>query len=75
MRYRYSLKHCQAERTTLDGIPVLILRPREKAIRTAVMWIHGGGYFLGMKEMVFISRAMDMVSKYGVTVISPGYRL
>ena len=75
MRYRYSLKHCQVERTVIDGVPVVILKPKYKAIRTAVMWIHGGGYFLGMKEMVFISRAMDMVSKYGVTVISPGYRL
>ena len=24
------------------------------------MWIHGGGYILGMKEMVYMSRAIDL---------------
>ena len=28
-----------------------------------------------MKEMVYMSRAADLVRKYGVTVVSPGYRL
>jgi len=28
-----------------------------------------------MKEMVYMSRAADLVKKYGVTVYSPGYRL
>ena len=36
-------------------------------------WIHGGGYITGMKEMVYMSRAMNLVKKYGVTVYSPGY--
>ena len=30
---------------------------------------------LGMKEMVFMSRAVDLVKKYGAVVVSPGYRL
>ncbi len=29
----------------------------------------------GMKEMVHMSRAVDLVKNYGATVISPGYRL
>mgnify|MGYP004645331887 FL=1 len=29
----------------------------------------------GMKEMVHMSRAVDLVKYYGATVISPGYRL
>lgn len=29
----------------------------------------------GMKEMVHMSRAIDLVKNYGTTVISPGYRL
>lgn len=41
----------------------------------AVLWIHGGGYITGMKEMVYMGRAVDLVKKYGVTVFSPGYRL
>lgn len=28
-----------------------------------------------MKEMVYSSRAIDLVKKYGVVVVSPGYRL
>ena len=40
-----------------------------------VLWIHGGGYITGMKEMIHMSRAVDLVKKYGVTVVSVGYRL
>lgn len=40
-----------------------------------VLWIHGGGYVLGMKEMVFRSRAMNLVEDFGAVVLSPGYRL
>lgn len=40
-----------------------------------VLWIHGGGYILGMKEMVHMSRAVDLVKKYEAVVISPGYRM
>lgn len=29
----------------------------------------------GMKEMVHMSRAIDLVKNYGATVLSPGYRL
>lgn len=34
-----------------------------------------GKNFRKMKEMVHMSRATDLVKKYGATVISPGYRL
>ena len=57
-------------------IPILILQPNHQTEKRAgVLWIHGGGYFLGMKEMVYMSRALELVGKFGVTVISPGYRL
>ena len=42
---------------------------------TGVLWLHGGGYILGMKEMVHMSRAVDLVKKFGAVVVSPGYRL
>ncbi len=48
---------------------------RSKKLHTGVLWIHGGGYFLGMKEMVYMSRALDLVRMYDAVVISPGYRL
>ncbi|MEI3085454.1 MAG: alpha/beta hydrolase [Oscillospiraceae bacterium] len=40
-----------------------------------MLWIHGGGYISGMKEMVYISRAVELVKSFGAVVVSPGYRL
>ena len=69
-------KNIRVEKTKIGHIPVLILRPAEAVKdRPGVMWIHGGGYILGMKEMVYMSRAADLVKKYGAAVVSPGYRL
>ena len=69
-------KDIRTEKASADGVPLLILRPKEqKEPGPAVLWIHGGGYILGLKEMVHMSRAVDLVRKYGVTVYSPGYRL
>ena len=58
------------------GVPLLILSPEGGAENApGVLWIHGGGYALGMKEMVYMGRAMNLVRKFGAVVISPGYRL
>ena len=57
-------------------VPALVLRPREtRAGAPGVLWIHGGGYITGMKEMVYGSRAVDLVKDLGAVVLSPGYRL
>ena len=57
-------------------IPALLLSPKvSDSPATGVLWIHGGGYILGMKEMVHMSRAVDLVKKFGAVVVSPGYRL
>ena len=54
----------------------LVLSPKTPARGApGILWIHGGGYMLGMKEMVYMSRAVRLVKRYGATVISPGYRL
>ena len=61
-----------------DGktIPALVVSPKtEHHNAPGILWLHGGGYMLGMKEMVFMSRAVDLVKKYGAVVVSPGYRL
>ncbi len=61
-----------------DGrhIPALVVMPKiSRENVPGVLWIHGGGYMTGMKEMVHMSRAVDLVKKYGAVVISPGYRL
>ena len=40
------------------GIPALLLSPRETVSEaTGILWLHGGGYFAGSKEMVHASRA------------------
>ena len=57
-------------------IPALVLSPEELSAPAAgVLWIHGGGYISGMKEMVYISRAVELVKSFGAVVVSPGYRL
>ena len=45
---------------------MLVLSPKTKTIHaTGILWIHGGGYIYGMKEMVNMSRAVDLVKQYG----------
>ena len=58
-------------------IKALVLTKKGETISNApgVLWIHGGGYISGMKEMVHMGRAVDLVKNYGAVVISPGYRL
>ena len=57
-------------------IPALVLRPKQETGKApGVLWLHGGGYILGMKEMVHMSRAVDLVKQFGAVVVSPGYRL
>ena len=58
------------------SIPALVLSPKGNTQpKTGVLWLHGGGYILGMKEMVYASRAVDLVKYFGAVVVSPGYRL
>ena len=62
--------------TANGSIPALVLSPKAGAQNAAgILWIHGGGYIAGMKEMVHMSRAVDLVKRFGAVVISPGYRL
>ncbi len=55
---------------------LIILRPRELiGLLPGILWLHGGGYYEGMPEMVHFSRAKDAARRYGAVVVSPGYRL
>lgn len=64
-----------------DGheLNLLILLPKGKRLppekTPGILWIHGGGYAVGMAGMVFMSRAKRLVTAYGAVVISPEYRL
>lgn len=69
-------KHIKILRRDGKTMPALILSSKDKKEEgPGILWIHGGGYMTGMKEMVHMSRAVDLVKKYNATVISPGYRL
>ena len=69
-------KDISVNHTKIAGIPTLILRPKNWAPNApGLLWIHGGGYILGFKEMVFMGRAANLVKRFGITVFSPGYRL
>ena len=61
------------------ALKLLILLPkgnRHPPEKTpGILWIHGGGYAVGMAGMVFMSRAKRLVTSYGAVVISPEYRL
>ena len=62
--------------TENGGMSALLLSPLAAPKNAAgILWLHGGGYIAGMKEMVHASRAVDLVKKFGAVVLSPGYRL
>ncbi|MBR6378260.1 MAG: alpha/beta hydrolase fold domain-containing protein [Oscillospiraceae bacterium] len=69
-------KELRVRKCRIGRVPTLILRPANRSsVPVSVLWIHGGGFITGMKEMVYMSRAAELVRKYGVTVYAPGYRL
>jgi len=53
--------------------PTVNAKPKEKT--PGILWIHGGGYVTGMAGMIYMSRAIDLVIKYGAVVVTPEYRL
>lgn len=65
--------HIQIPKGTMK---LIILQPSNCAKKGAgLLWIHGGGYVVGMASMVYMSRAKNLVDQFGITVISPEYRL
>lgn len=69
-------KDILVRKVKIGSVPTLILSPKaSREPAPGVLWIHGGGYILGMKEMVYMGRAVGLVKKFGAVVISPGYRL
>lgn len=55
---------------------LLILRPRNipaGQLLPGLLWIHGGGYISGMKEMVYFTRGFDPIAEGSAVVVSPGY--
>lgn len=62
--------------TPAGKLKLIVLHPREReAPVPGILWIHGGGYVLGMAEMVYDSCGKMLAEKYGAVVVSPAYRL
>jgi acetyl esterase/lipase len=79
---QYNKKGCKVEYRKIrtyhgKSLKIMIVRPEkcDEEKYPGVLWLHGGGYLLGFPEMVFMSRAIDLVKKCGAVVISPAYRL
>ena len=67
----------RAIRVGKKKLSLLILKRREQSADTqvpGVLWIHGGGYLMGMAEMAYQSRAIDLVRE-GAVVVTPEYTL
>ena len=75
---RYTVEKRKIPSTGRD-IKILVFRPtvaKKDAANTAgVLWIHGGGYAVGMAEMAYFSRPLALVKKYGAVVVCVDYRL
>ncbi|MGN0984344.1 MAG: alpha/beta hydrolase [Gemmiger sp.] len=65
--------------STGRDIKILIFRPtvskKVPGQTPGILWIHGGGYATGMAEMVYFSRPLALVKKYGAVVVCVSYRL
>lgn len=76
-------KYYESEKIQIETvgkkIELLIFRPtvnaKDKANTPGILWIHGGGYVTGMAKMIYMSRAIEFVKKYGAVVVTPEYRL
>ena len=74
----YQSKSIKIPSTGRD-IELLIFQPtknkKPKVKTPGILWIHGGGYITGMARMIYMSRAINLVKKYGAVVVTPEYRL
>ncbi len=66
-------------KTKRGKMKIIILRPvknaKDRSETPCILWLHGGGYAVGMASMVYMSRAFPLVKKYGAVVVSPEYTL
>ena len=70
----------RSSRCIIDGpageLGSIVLRPRDQTgPLPGILWIHGGGYMVGMAAMVYVSKGRALAQEYGAVVLSPEYRL
>ena len=57
-------------------LKLIILDPKKRKEKIpGILWIHGGGYMVGMAAMVDFSCGKMLGKRYEAVVVSPGYRL
>lgn len=75
-KYKFQVRH---EKIKLGAhtVRLLVLSPLERKSEKVpgVLWIHGGGYQAGNAHEVFFTRALSMVRKFGMVLVTPEYRL
>ena len=52
----------------------VLLRPKAAGPVPGILWIHGGGYVLGMAAMADFSVGKRLARRFGAVVLSPEYR-
>lgn len=61
--------------TRNNKMKIILLRPKKQnKLLPGILWIHGGGYALGMASMVNFTKGKSIAKKFGAVVISPEYR-
>lgn len=62
--------------TPAGRLKLIVLHPHgQSEPLPGILWIHGGGYMLGMAEMVHVSCGKLLAKRFGAVVVSPEYRL
>lgn len=73
------MKNYTVQKDRIGDMDLLILRPikaaKPREETPGILWLHGGGYAVGTASMIYMSRALDLVRKYGAVVVTPEYRL
>jgi acetyl esterase/lipase len=59
-----------------EKLRICVLGPKEKAgDATGILWLHGGGYAIGMPEMAGMSIPRKLIEEFGCVVVAPDYLL
>lgn len=77
MRAKLPPTDVRIEETTIPGdgceIPLAIYQPPAPAPRGGLLWLHGGGYIVGVERDD--ARCIEFAESIGCAVVSVGYRL
>ena len=75
-KYKFQIRHDKIK-LGAHTVRLLILSPLDRKTQKVpgVLWIHGGGYQAGNAHEVFFTRALSMVKKFGMVLVTPEYRL